>query len=78
MISRGGPKITPRLVALVKQVIELCQASLRACHCTEEFTLRWIHPLGHREKLAYECSWLADLIHEPTEGKILNYLVTDV
>jgi hypothetical protein len=42
----GEPKMTPRLAALVKWVVELRDGGLWACHCTEEFTLRWIHPLG--------------------------------
>jgi hypothetical protein len=53
--KRGEPKMTPRMAALVKRVVELCAVGLRACHCTEEFTLRRIHPLGHRDKLAYDC-----------------------
>jgi hypothetical protein len=58
--------------ALVKRVAELKDASLRACHCVEEFTLRWIRPLGHREKLAYECPRLADPSHEPATGKTFS------
>jgi hypothetical protein len=52
--------MTPRLAALVKWVIELRDASLQACHCVEEFTLRRIRPLGRWDKLAYECTRLAD------------------
>jgi hypothetical protein len=44
--KRGEPKMTLRLAALVKRVAELCTVDVRACHCVEEFTLRWIHPLG--------------------------------
>jgi hypothetical protein len=65
--------MTPRLVALVRWVVELHDFGLQACHCTEEFTLQRIRPLGHREKLAYECPWLADPNHEPTVHKIFNF-----
>jgi hypothetical protein len=53
--KRGEPEMTPRLAALVQWVAELHNADLQTCHCTEEFTLRQIHPVGHRDKLAYEC-----------------------
>jgi hypothetical protein len=53
--KRRELKMTPRLAALVKWVAELYHSDLRACHCSEEFTLWWIHPLGHRE-----CPRLAD------------------
>jgi hypothetical protein len=76
--KRGELEMTPRLAMLVKHVTELRQASLWVCHYAEEFSLRWIRPLGHREKLAYECPLLADLTHEPTNGKILIFFVTDV
>jgi hypothetical protein len=66
----GEPKMTPRLIALIKQVAELHNTGLRACHCTEEFTLWRICPLGYREKLAFECPRLADLSREPTSSKI--------
>jgi hypothetical protein len=46
--KRGEPKMTPRLAALVKWVVELHDSSLRTRHCAEEFTLRWIRPLSHR------------------------------
>jgi hypothetical protein len=78
MISGGEPEITPRLATLAKWVTKIHQAGLQACHCTEEFTLRWICPLGHQEKLAYECSLLVDLTRKLAEGKIINYLVVDV
>jgi hypothetical protein len=68
--QKGEPKMTPRLTTLVKRVVELCTAGLRACHCTEEFTLRQIHPLGRCEKLAYDCPRLADPSREPTVGKM--------
>jgi hypothetical protein len=58
------------LSALVKRVAELREADLKACHCIEEFTLRWIHPLGHWEKLAFECPRLADPTREPADGTI--------
>jgi hypothetical protein len=64
--------MTPRLAALVKRVAELCAVGLWACHYTEEFTLWWIHPLGHREKLAYDCPRLVDPSREPTTGKMFN------
>jgi hypothetical protein len=66
----GEPPMTPRLAALVKQVAELCEAGLKYCHCAEEFTIQQIHPLGCREKLAFECLWLADPNREPADGKI--------
>jgi hypothetical protein len=34
-------------------------------------SLQWIHPLGHQEKLAYECPQFADPTHEPAAGKFL-------
>jgi hypothetical protein len=46
--------MTDRLATLVRRVTELRQARLEACHCAEEFYLRWIHPLGHRKTLAFE------------------------
>jgi hypothetical protein len=64
--------MTPRLATLVKRVAELRAAGLQVCHCVEEFTLRWIHPLGRREKLAYDYSWLAGLSREPAAGNIFN------
>jgi hypothetical protein len=54
------PLMTTRLSALVKHVAELHRAGLEACHYVKEFHLRWIRPLGHREKLAYEFPCLAD------------------
>jgi hypothetical protein len=68
--------MTPRLAALVKQVAELHDAGLRACHYAEEFTLRWIRPLGRREKLAYECSQLANPCHDLAASKILISFTT--
>jgi hypothetical protein len=69
---------TPRLHALVARVAELRQAGLRACHCTKEFTLQWIHPLGHWEKLAYECPLFTDPNHEPVDGKILTSFTANI
>jgi hypothetical protein len=57
--KRGEQEMTTSLAALVKWVAKLCDFNLRACHCTEEFTLRWIRPLGCQDKLAYECPRLA-------------------
>jgi hypothetical protein len=68
--KRGEPPKTLRLTTLVKRVVELREAELKSCHYTEEFTLRWIHPLGHREKLAFEYPWLGDLNREPANGKM--------
>jgi hypothetical protein len=64
--------MTPRLAALVKWVAELCIASLQACHYVEECMLWQIRPLGHQEKLAYDCPQLVDLSHEPAAGKMFN------
>jgi hypothetical protein len=64
--------MTLRLAALVKRVAELCKASLKACHYIKEFTLQQIHPLGRREKLAYECPRLADPSREAAVGKIFS------
>jgi hypothetical protein len=60
------------LKALVKRVIELHEARLKACHCDKEFTLQWIRPLGRREKLAFECPRFADPTRDPPASKILN------
>jgi hypothetical protein len=70
--KRKEPELTSCLKALAKQVIELHEAGLKVCHCVEEFTLRWIHPLSHQEKLAFECPWLANPTLDPPAGKILN------
>jgi hypothetical protein len=64
--------MTPHLAALVKRVAELCAAGLRAYHCTEEFCLHQIHPLGRRERLAYDCPWLADPSRKPAADKMFN------
>jgi hypothetical protein len=68
--KRGEPKVTPRLAALIKKVVKLHQARLKACHYVEEFTLRWIRLLGHQERPAYACPRLADPSREPAGGKI--------
>jgi hypothetical protein len=60
--------MTDHLVALTKRVAELCQVSLEACHCVDDFYVRWIRPLGHRKKLAFECPRMADPYREPSEG----------
>jgi hypothetical protein len=67
--------MTPCLAALVKRVAELRDTGLRACHYAEEFTLQRIHPLDHRDKLAYECPRLADPDHDPTDSKILTSFI---
>jgi hypothetical protein len=70
--KRKEPKLTRRLVALVKQVTKLHDAGLHACHYAEEFTLRQICPLDHRDKLAYECQQQADPSREPADGMFFN------
>jgi hypothetical protein len=70
--KRVEPKMTPCLSALVKRVAKLRATGLQACHCTDEFTLWQICPLVHRERLAYDCPWLADLSHKPVAGKMFN------
>jgi hypothetical protein len=50
--QRKEPPMTARLLVLVKCVVELCWASLEACHCIKEFHLWRIRPLGCRETLA--------------------------
>jgi hypothetical protein len=56
----GEPKVTPRLAALMKKVVELRRAGLKACNYDEECTLQRICPLGRRERPAYACPRLAD------------------
>jgi hypothetical protein len=70
--KRGEPKKTSRLAALVKRIAELRTTDLRSCHCTEEFTLQRICPLGRQDILAYDCPWLADPSREPATGKMFN------
>jgi hypothetical protein len=36
--KQGEPPMTPRLATLVKRVVELHEAELKACHYAEEFT----------------------------------------
>jgi hypothetical protein len=71
--KRSEPSMTDRLAALIKHVAEPHQASLEACHCVEEFYLRWIHPLGHVKKLAFECPRMANPYREPSKGCLLVY-----
>jgi hypothetical protein len=66
--KRSKPPMTNCLATLTKRVVELRQAVLEVCHCDEEFYLRWFCPLGHRNKLAFECPRLADPRHEPSKG----------
>jgi hypothetical protein len=53
--KRTEPPMTDRLAALTKHVAELRQTNLEACHCIEEFYVRWIYPLSRRKILAFEC-----------------------
>jgi hypothetical protein len=76
--KRKDPKLMPRLTALVKRVTKLHKTGLKAGHCAEEFTLRRIHLLGHRVKLAFECPRLADPTHDPPAGKILYSFCYDL
>jgi hypothetical protein len=73
--KRREPEMTPHLEALVKRVTELRQAGLEACHYAEEFTLRWIRPIGRQENLVVECPQLNDPDYDPLAGKILNFLL---
>jgi hypothetical protein len=68
--KRTEPPMNERLFALVKRVAKLCEAGLKACHCVEEFHLQRIRPLGHRERLAFECSRMVDPSCEPADGRI--------
>jgi hypothetical protein len=58
--KQKAPKMMPRLEALAKHMAAIHEAGLEAHHCTEEFILWWICPLGQREKLAFECPRFAD------------------
>jgi hypothetical protein len=69
----GEPKMALRLAALVKWLAELRNAGHRAFHYIEEFTLRRISPLDHREKLTYLCPHLADPSRKPVASKIFNF-----
>jgi hypothetical protein len=71
--QRKEPPMTDRLATLVRRIAELCQAGLEACHCTEEFYLRWIRPLGRRKTLAFESPRLADPSRDPLLGKIFIF-----
>jgi hypothetical protein len=64
--------MTRHLSALVKRVTELRAAGHQACHCAEEFTLRWIHPLGRWERLAYDYPRLTNSSREPAACKMFN------
>jgi hypothetical protein len=68
--QRTEPPMIARLAALVKRISELHAAGLKACHCIEEFHHRRIRPLDHQKRRAYECPWMVNLSHEPTEGKL--------
>jgi hypothetical protein len=67
------PPMTDRLATLVRHVAELRQAGLEACHCTEEFYLWRIHPLGRRKTLAFESPRLADPSRDPLPGNIFIF-----
>jgi hypothetical protein len=64
------PLMNDSLSALVKHVAELCEAGLKAYHCIKECHLRQIHPLGHRDKLAFECPQMANPSRDPADGQI--------
>jgi hypothetical protein len=66
--KRMEPLMTDCLAALTKRIAELHQASLEACHCIEEFYLRWIHPLGRQKTLAFKCPLMANPCREPSKG----------
>jgi hypothetical protein len=68
--KRMESSMTDRLAMLIKRVVELCQASLKACHCVKEFYLRWIRPLGRRKTLAFEYPWMDNPSHDPSEGDL--------
>ena len=65
--------MTDCLAALVRRIVELRQARLEACHCTEEFYLRRIRPLGRRKTLAFESPRLADPSRDPLPGNIFIF-----
>jgi hypothetical protein len=67
--------MAPLMEALIKWVTDLQRVGHEACHCIEEFTLRWIRSPGRREKLAFECLRLADLSRDPIADKALNFLL---
>jgi hypothetical protein len=72
--KRNEPPMNDRLTALVKRVAELREAGLKACHWIEEFHLRRIHPLGHQEKLAFECLRLFDPSQRQAYIRLLTFL----
>jgi hypothetical protein len=67
------PSMTDRLAALVRRIAKLHQAGLEACHCTEEFYLRWIRPLDRRKTLAFESPRMADPSHDPLPGNFFIF-----
>jgi hypothetical protein len=67
--KRNELSMNSHLSALDNRMVILHEAGLRVCHCVEEFHLHQIHPLGRREKLAFECPRFSDPSHEPAEGK---------
>jgi hypothetical protein len=71
--QRKEPSMIDRLTALVRRIAELRQAGLEACHCAEEFYLRWIRPLGRRKTLAFESPRLADPSRDPLSGNIFIF-----
>jgi hypothetical protein len=71
--QRKEPLMTVRLAALVRRIAELRQAGLEPCHDTEEFYLRWIHPLGRRKTLAFESPRLADPSRDPLSGNFFIF-----
>jgi hypothetical protein len=64
-----APEDSYWLKALVKQVTKLCRVGLEARHCAEDFILHRIRPLGHRDKLVFECLRFADPSHNPSGVK---------
>jgi hypothetical protein len=68
--------MTDRLAALVRRVAELRQVGLEACHCAEEFYLRWIRPLGRQKTLAFESPRLADPSRDPLPCNIFIFFLT--
>jgi hypothetical protein len=68
--KRMESPMTDRLAALIKHVAELCQASLEACYCVEEFHLWRIRPLDRRKTLAFECPRMDDPSRHPSEGDL--------
>jgi hypothetical protein len=71
--QRKEPPMTDCLAALVRRVTELRQAGLEARHCSEEFYLRRIRPLGCRKTLSFKSPRLADPSHNPLPGNIFIF-----